>query len=166
MDQIQFFAEDIDFPLPNPQCTTAWLQAAIEKEGYTLSHLNIIFGNDAFLHAYNKTYLQHDTFTDIITFDYADIPEQIDGELYISLTRVQENAKALATPWLEELHTVLIHGILHLMGYKDDTPDAKLEMRQKEATHMAYLSPNAYLDRDKDMAIDMNTTTPTDAASN
>ena len=132
MDTIQFFAEDIDFTLPAPAATTAWLRQVIQQEGYALTHLNIIFCTDQYLHAHNLAYLQHDTLTDVLSFDHSDGNGHLEGDIYISLERVQENALAMQVSWLQELHTVMVHGVLHLLGYDDHAPADRTLMRQKE----------------------------------
>lgn len=133
MKPIHFFTEDLDFTLPNPTATAAWLQQVIQQEGHTLAQLNIVFCSDQGLHAYNLRYLQHDTLTDVLSFDYSDAPGTIEGDIYISLERVQDNARTWQLPWLQELHTVMVHGVLHLLGYEDHTSAAQALMRQKEA---------------------------------
>lgn len=137
MEEIHFFAEDIDFALPYPTATAAWLWQVIQQEGYTLAQLNVVFCSDQGLHAYNLQYLQHDTLTDVLSFDYSDMPSTLEGDIYISTERVQENALRLELPWLQELHTVMVHGVLHLLGYDDHTPEDKALMRQKEAAYTA-----------------------------
>ena len=134
---ISYFTEDIDFALPEPARTTAWIQEAIQQEGYQLVHLNFIFCSDAYLHAKNLQYLQHDTLTDVITFDYAEAAQIVEGDIYISLDRVKENASHYHHTWLQELYTVMIHGVLHLVGYDDTSPAAQAQMRQQEAWYRA-----------------------------
>ena len=79
------FAEDVAFVLPQPEAAAQWLQGVIQEEGQTLVHLNFVFCSDNYLHAKNVQYLQHDTWTDVITFDYAEAPEQVEGDVYISI---------------------------------------------------------------------------------
>ena len=136
MDAIYFFTEDIDFTLPTPTATAAWLQQVIRQEGYALAQLNIIFCSDRCLHTYNLQYLQHDTLTDVLAFDYSDSPGTLEGDIYISVERVKENALTWQQPWLRELHTVMVHGVLHLLGYEDHTPAAQALMRQQEAMYV------------------------------
>ncbi|MEL6358670.1 MAG: rRNA maturation RNase YbeY, partial [Bacteroidota bacterium] len=106
MEAIYFFAEDIDFTLPTPDATAAWLRQVIQQEGYSLTQLNIIFCSDQYLHAYNLAYLQHDTLTDVLSFDHSDTLGTLEGDIYISIERVQENALVTQLPWLHELHMV------------------------------------------------------------
>lgn len=137
MNGIAFFSEDTDFALPNPTSTIAWLSNVIQQEGYTLAQLNIIFCSDRYLHAYNLQYLQHDTLTDVLTFDYTDTAGILEGDMYISIDRVKENAQTWGP---KELYTVMVHGTLHLLGYADNTPTTQALMRQKEA-HYVNLMP-------------------------
>ena len=137
MDTIQFFAEDIDFTLPAPDATAAWLRQVILQENYSLMQLNIIFCSDRYLHTYNLAYLQHDTLTDVLSFDHSDAPGTLEGDIYISVERVRENALGEQLPWLHELHTVMVHGVLHLLGYADHAPADRALMRQKEAFYNA-----------------------------
>ena len=134
---INYFTEDIVFDLPPPNATTQWLQAVIQQEGQTLGHLNFIFCTDNYLHAKNVQYLQHDTWTDVITFDHAEAPNLVEGDIYISIDRVRDNAQTYHQSFLQELYTVMVHGVLHLLGYKDKTPADQARMRQKEATYVA-----------------------------
>jgi len=137
MENICFFAEEVTFTLPAPAATAAWLQTVIHQEGYVLAHLNFIFCSDRYLHAQNIQYLQHNTLTDVLTFDYADTPGTIEGDIYISIDRVTVNAKIWQQPFIQELQTVMVHGVLHLLGYEDQTPATRALMRQKEAKYVA-----------------------------
>ncbi len=137
MEDICFFTEEVAFTLPAPAATAAWIQAVIHQEGYVLAHLNFIFCSDRYLHAQNIQYLRHNTLTDVLTFDYADTPGTIEGDIYISIDRVNANAKTWQQPFIQELQTVMVHGVLHLLGYKDQTPATKALMRQKEAEYVA-----------------------------
>ena len=128
---INFFSEDIQFELPDEDLTISWIKIIIEKEQFTLRDVNIIFCSDAYLLRLNIDFLDHNTLTDVITFPYANRPI-IKGDIFISVERVKENANQFSGDFLKELNRVIIHGILHLCGYKDKTTaDAKL-MRQKE----------------------------------
>lgn len=98
-----------------------------------MKELNYIFCSDIFLHEINKTYLGHHTYTDIITFDYSEKnSHEIEGEIYISVDRVKENAVTYQKTFHQELHRVIIHGVLHLLGYGDKTGEEQKEMRKKE----------------------------------
>jgi rRNA maturation RNase YbeY len=116
------------------------LTTAIKLEGKTLGDLTYVFCTDDYLHQINKQYLQHDTFTDIITFPLSELDEIISGEIYISLDRVQENAKKLHQAFQLELQRVVIHGALHLLGYDDHTDEQKAVMRAKEDYYL-HLQP-------------------------
>ncbi|OJW68385.1 MAG: rRNA maturation RNase YbeY [Candidatus Amoebophilus sp. 36-38] len=129
---IYYFTEDIEFKLPDPQSTTDWIRKVIRQEGYQLISLNFIFCSDNYLYAKNLEYLHHDTLTDVITFSYAEKPQTIEGEIYMSIERVRDNASRYTSSFWDELYTVMIHGVLHLLGYKDDTLAEKETMREKE----------------------------------
>ncbi|TAD97129.1 MAG: rRNA maturation RNase YbeY [Bacteroidetes bacterium] len=136
MRKIHFFKEEIDFSLRNKGKIKAWILKIIyDLHHFTLARgtdLNFIFCNDQYLHKINMDYLQHDTFTDIITFDQAEKPNTVGGDIFISVERVKENAKNLGIDFDIEIRRVIIHGVLHLLGFKDKTTrDAKL-MREKE----------------------------------
>lgn len=133
---IEFFYE-IEFPeFQREESTRLWITQAILKEGYELGEITIIFCNDPYLHSINLEFLKHDTFTDIITFDYV-LGKQINGEIYISLERVKDNAAEYNVPFSEELNRVIIHGILHLCGYKDKTTLEIETMRRKEEEYLS-----------------------------
>jgi len=129
---IQFFAEDVDHELPNPTKARRWLKFVIDQEEYALNSLNYIFCSDEYLLNMNREHLNHDYYTDIITFDTSDDPKQIEGEIYISIERVSENAATNEVTEEEELRRVMVHGVLHLLGYKDDTEMEKEKTRDKE----------------------------------
>lgn len=133
---IEFFYE-IEFPeFQREESTRLWITQAILKEGYELGEITIIFCNDLYLHSINLEFLKHDTFTDIITFDYV-LGKQLNGEIYISLERVKDNAAEYNVPFSEELNRVIIHGILHLCGYKDKTTLEIETMRRKEEEYLS-----------------------------
>ena len=137
MNSIYFFSEEVSFTLPDPVTTATWVQSVIQQEGYALAQLNFIFCSDLYLNAKNVQYLQHDTLTDVLTFDYTDTPGIIEGDIYISIDRVIANAQAWQQSFMKELKTVMVHGVLHLLGYEDQTPTAKALMRQKEMEYIA-----------------------------
>lgn len=118
----------------NVDQTVEWITHIIGEHKFLLSSLNYIFCTDKQLHEINLKYLGHDTYTDIITFDNSDEENIIESDIYISLDRVKENAEELKKSFDEELHRVLIHGVLHLLGYNDKTTDEKNAMREKENT--------------------------------
>lgn len=130
-ETIFFHSEDIPFQLDKPSIIISWIEKIIKQEGKILQNLNFIFCTDPYLHQINLEYLQHDTYTDIITFPYKK-PPNIEGDIFISIDRVQDNAQSFKASFTEELHRVIIHGVLHLCGYLDKTPAEKKEMRAKE----------------------------------
>ena len=134
---IAFFSEDISFQIESPETIKHWIRSVIDKENHLPGNINYIFTSDAYLISMNRQYLDHDYFTDIITFDQSTDPLTISGDIYISVERVQENATQYQQSFEQELKRVLVHGVLHLIGYKDHTPEEKSEMRKKEE---AYLS--------------------------
>jgi rRNA maturation RNase YbeY len=135
--QIYFFTEDILFELPDQVVTARWIQQVIIQEGAQLIHLNFVFCSDAYLHAQNVRYLQHDTLTDVITFIHHEEQDVIEGDVYISIERVRENAAIYAVVFGQELYRVMIHGVLHLLGYGDDTAAEKAQIREKEDFYIA-----------------------------
>ena len=132
MPVIRFFEEDIAYKLKNKTAVKHWIADTIRAEGYQLKELTYIFCSDAYLLQINQQYLDHDTFTDIITFDNSDIASVIVGDIFISIERVRENALAFDIAETDELHRVIIHGALHLVGYTDKTVVTKQKMTQKE----------------------------------
>lgn len=134
---IQFFIEDVDFQVLQPRKTKSWLQSIIKAEGFTLNQLNYIFCSDEYLLNINRQYLDHDFYTDIITFDNSEVENKVEGDIFISIDRVRENAQELNKPFEEELRRVLAHGILHLVGYDDIEDAQELEMRNKEDFYLA-----------------------------
>lgn len=107
------------------------MAGVIKKQKKQCGELHFIFCSDAFLLKLNKEYLGHQTLTDIITFDYSQ-KKKLSGEIYISIPRVKENSKKFKTPFTNELHRVMIHGVLHLCGYKDKTKAQKEKSRERE----------------------------------
>ncbi len=131
---IHFNSREIKFTLKNKTVIKQWISAVINKKKRSVGELNFVFCSDEFLLGMNKQYLNHDTYTDIITFDYSkeDKNLPISGDIYISLDRVRENAAKFNVAFENELHRVIIHGTLHLLGYADKTKTAKDEMRKQE----------------------------------
>jgi rRNA maturation RNase YbeY len=129
---IQFFAEDVEHELPNPTKVRRWLKFVIDQEEYDLNSLNYIFCSDEYLLNMNREHLDHDYYTDIITFDTSDDAKLIEGEIYISIERVNENAATNQVKEEEELRRVMVHGVLHLLGYKDESDMEKEKIRDKE----------------------------------
>ena len=131
MSRVQFFSEKIAFKPRNQKKLSQWLDKAASVYGKSISSLNYIFCSDKFLLEMNQTYLGHDAFTDVITFEY-DNGKAIEGEIFISVQRVKENALKFKVPFDQELRRVLIHGLLHLLDFKDKTSQQKARMRQEE----------------------------------
>ena len=134
---IHFFSEDISFTLKEKNKVRNWIKNTIRSEGKKLRELNFIFCSDAYLLEINKQYLNHDTFTDIVTFDNSESPDLIIGDVFISIERIRENASKYKVAEKDELHRVIIHGTLHLIGYKDKTKPDKSLMTEKEDYHLA-----------------------------
>jgi len=128
---IYFFEEDIRVPLSQKRAIKAWLHLVAKEEGKKINELNYIFCSDEYLLKINKEYLHHNTLTDIITFDQSENPARIEGDIYISYERVLENGKKLKTE-KTEIFRVLVHGLLHLLGYKDKKETEQKIMREKE----------------------------------
>src|ERR1700744_4189985 len=132
MPAIHFFEEDVRFNLKNKNKVKDWVKSTIAAEDYKLQELNYIFCSDAYLLQINRQYLDHDTYTDIITFDNSEKEKVITGDIFISIERIRENAAKFETGELNELHRVIIHGALHLLGYTDKTAASKKLMTSKE----------------------------------
>lgn len=129
---IHFFEEDIHYILKHKTKLRQWILNTIIEEKKLLTELNFIFCSDNYLLNVNQTYLNHNTFTDIITFDNSENHTQLLGDIFISIERVRENAKIYQVAFFDELCRVLIHGTLHLLGYKDKTKTEKMLMTEKE----------------------------------
>ncbi|MDJ1473112.1 rRNA maturation RNase YbeY [Xanthocytophaga flava] len=140
MASISYFTEDTTFLITQKRSLTAWIKQVILDEGYQLELLNFIFCSDNYLLSINKQYLDHDYFTDIITFEQSEDPSTIEGDIFISIDRVKENADTFNTEFSQELYRVMIHGVLHLCGYMDHTPEEKEQMRDKESYYLRILS--------------------------
>ena len=135
--KIYFFTEEIRFNLDGKRKIREWISKAAENEDYTIGVLNYIFTNDSILLQLNKEYLSHSSLTDIITFDMSEKKGEITGDIYISVDRAKENARDYKATLANEVHRLLIHGVLHLMGYKDKTQDEKELMRSKEEFYLS-----------------------------
>jgi len=132
-----FFEEDIKFKPKNKTALRDWIKDAIIAEGARLEELNYIFCSDNYLIELNRQYLDHDTYTDIITFNNSETEGLISGDIFISVERIRENAAKFSTSETNELHRVIIHGVLHLLGYKDKSKANKELMTQKEDQYLA-----------------------------
>lgn len=132
------FNYETGFQLQNELQLSEWIAAVIIAEGFKEGEINYIFCDDEYLHKLNLEFLQHDTLTDIISFDYS-LGKLINGDIYISIDRVKDNAKDFNVEFLSELNRVMIHGILHYCGYKDKTEADEKEMRSKENYYIEQL---------------------------
>lgn len=130
------FNYESDFNLDNEEAIAAWLSAVIVSEKKKEGEINYIFCDDEYLHKINLEYLNHDTLTDIISFDYT-VGNELNGDVFVSIERVQDNAKDFEVPFEEELKRVLVHGVLHYCGYKDKDEESERIMRLKEDEKIA-----------------------------
>ena len=137
---INFFEEDIAFKPKNKKLLRAWLTSVIQAEGFKLKELNYIFCSDAYLLQINQQYLDHDTYTDIITFDNSEREKVVAGDIFISVERIRENAAKFKVPEATELHRVMVHGALHLLGYPDKSQAAKKIMTGREDEYLAKIN--------------------------
>ena len=129
------FNYETDFELDNVEQYEDWISRIIESEGFDVGEINYIFCDDEYLHKINVEYLDHDTLTDIISFDYT-VGNLIQGDIFVSVERVQDNANDFNVSFEEELKRVLSHGVLHYCGYKDKSPEDEALMRSKEEEKM------------------------------
>lgn len=135
---IYFYPEDVDFDLTHPQAVSKWLLKVVEQEGKELVSLAYVFCSDEYLFRLNQEYLQHDTYTDVITFPYGE-ENEIEGDIFISIERVKENAATFKTSFERELHRVMVHGLLHLCGYGDKGEEDSSLMRKMESDYLRQL---------------------------
>ncbi|WP_027126259.1 rRNA maturation RNase YbeY [Gelidibacter mesophilus] len=133
------FNYEIEFELDNELILSEWISNAIIEESFKEGEINYIFCDDAYLLKLNIEFLEHDTLTDIISFDYT-LGKLISGDIYISIERVRDNAKDFEESFYTELSRVMIHGILHYCGYKDKTEDDAAVMRSKENYYISKVS--------------------------
>ncbi|RQP15354.1 MAG: rRNA maturation RNase YbeY [Parapedobacter sp.] len=142
MRNILFFSEDTDFQPNQKTAIRQWIKESAVAEGFRAGEISLIFCSDAYMLEINKQYLNHDTYTDIVTFDTSEAEEIIAGDIFISIERVRENAEKFGVSVRDELHRVIIHGILHLCGYRDKKKAEKALMTKKEDY---YLSKRTWL---------------------
>ena len=133
---ISYYFEDTDFIFRGKTLNNGWLRLVAESEIRKIGDISIIFCSDNYILDVNQKYLQHDYFTDIITFDYCE-GDKISGDLFISVDSVKENAIEYGTDFKEELNRVIVHGILHLIGYDDHNDDDIRQMRSKENYYLS-----------------------------
>lgn len=129
------FSYQTDFELPNANSYSDWLNQVVDANDADIESLGYVFCDDEFVHAMNKEHLNHDTLTDIITFDYG-TEDLLEGEIYISVDRVKDNASEFNVEFVEELQRVMVHGLLHMLGYGDSTTEEKKVMRSLEEKYM------------------------------
>ncbi len=134
-DRFSFWQEGTEFTLDNPEATASWLGSIFTIEEKDLEHIEYIFCSDDYLLEVNRQYLDHDYYTDIITFPLTEDP--VEATIFISVDRVKDNAEEFDQTFSDELHRVMAHGILHLIGYNDATDDEKKLMRQKENEYLS-----------------------------
>lgn len=133
---IRFAAQDIDFDLPKADFVKKWISEVVQRHQRRVGNISYLFCNDEYLLGVNQQYLNHDTYTDIITFDYV-AADLISGDIMISVDRVGENASIFGVPFEQELHRVIIHGVLHLLGQGDKSETESMEMRCQEEEALA-----------------------------
>ena len=137
---IHFSSHRTSFKLTNPKKTAAWIEKVVKAEKFKIGSLSYVFCTDKYLLEINQQYLNHDTLTDIITFDFTESDSGLlEGEIYISIPRVRENAKNLELEFTKELRRVMIHGVLHLVGYGDKGKKEKEVMRRMEDKYLGRL---------------------------
>ena len=132
---VSYFLQDIDFVFKHKRLNNSWLKLVAESEIKKLGNINIIFCSDNYILDVNVKYLGHDYFTDIITFDYCE-KDILSGDLFISIDTVRDNAEFYKTEFNDELNRVIVHGLLHLIGYDDHTPEEQKIMREKENDYL------------------------------
>lgn len=133
---VSYFTEDISFSFKEKRLTSRWLKFVAEREGKRLGDVAVIFCSDKYILDINIKYLQHDYYTDIITFDYCE-GSRLSGDLFISIDSVRENASFYGVEFADELNRVVVHGLLHLIGYDDHTPEDIAVMRAKENNYLS-----------------------------
>jgi len=133
---ILFNTQDVTFSYPSPAKLKKWIISVVQTEGGNIQVLNFIICSDNYLLSMNRKYLEHDTFTDVITFPYSQVISKLEGDIYISLERIKENSADRDIPLEEELKRVMIHGVLHLLGYGDKSEEAKRKMTEVEDRYL------------------------------
>ena len=136
---IQFFSEEVVFELENENSIREWIIDVIDQEALKAGVINVIFCNDSYLLDLNQRFLERDTLTDVIAFDYREEGDEVSGDVFISIERVRDNASSIGHTFDSEVRRVVIHGILHLCGYRDSNPTEKSEMTSKEDNYLSLL---------------------------
>ena len=134
---VSYFNEDIRFPFKEKRLTSRWLKFVAESESRRLGDISVIFCSDPYILDVNLRYLKHDYYTDIITFDYCEGVKRLSGDLFISVDTVRENAAFYGVEFADELNRVIVHGLLHLIGYDDHTEEDRAVMRAKENYYLS-----------------------------
>lgn len=132
---ILFFNENVTSPKIGRRLVIKWINKVVALEGKSIGEISFIFCSDEYLLEVNKKYLAHDYYTDVITFDYTE-GQKVNGDILISIDRVKENSISFSTKYMDELNRVMIHGVLHLLGYKDKTKKQKFLMTVKENIYL------------------------------
>ena len=140
MSKINYFFEGTNFILGQQKAVTNWILSSITTHQQQAQEINFIFCSDEYLLQINREYLSHDYYTDIITFDQSEEPGKLEADIFISVERVAENACDIKVSFTEELHRVIIHGVLHLLGFTDKTTEEATLMRQQEDHHLSLRS--------------------------
>ena len=140
--KIYFFLEEVNYELKKKRNIRSWIIQTAENEDYKIGTLNYIFTNDEILVQLNKEYLRHFTLTDIITFDLSESSGILSGDIYISIDRARENAKEYKDSLTNEIRRLMIHGVLHLMGYRDKSREEREQMKAKEEYYLS-LAPGS-----------------------
>ena len=136
---ITFQVDSIAKPAFDERKVTRWIKSVAADYGFAVGNINYIFCSDERELEVNRQFLGHDYYTDIITFDYS-TPSTLNGDIFISLDTVRSNAEQLGIPFINELYRILIHGVLHLTGQGDKTPETKVQMTEKENKALSKLS--------------------------
>lgn len=142
---VHYYTDDCTYRLPQKRLTARWLHAVAEAEGFALGEVSYIFCSAQRLLEMNREFLRHDYYTDVITFDYSDRSEKrtVAGDIFIDVETVADNALQYGVPFLEEMRRVVVHGLLHLCGQGDKTPDTNTEMHRKEDKYLKYWEQTA-----------------------
>ena len=138
-ERISFQTQDIFLVLKEKKLIRQWIVDAIKNEGKKTGDITYIFCSDEYLLSMNQQYLHHDDYTDVITFDYTE-GERVSGDIFMSVERILDNSIQLKTTPEDELHRVMIHGVMHLCGYKDKKPGERKNMTLKENQYLEMLS--------------------------
>ena len=136
---VHFFNDDVDFSISDETLLRKWINLVVTNHKKRLGKITYLFCSDEKIYQTNVRFLNHNTYTDIITFDYVE-NDLISGDIIISIDRVEENARVFNVSFEQELHRVIIHGLLHLLGFKDKSPEDEAMMRRKEDESLALLN--------------------------